>query len=577
MNQICDVAIIGGGPAGATVGTLLRKYNPRLRVTILERERFPRDHVGESQLPLIAPVLIEMGVWDKVEAAGFPVKIGATYRWGQTDDLWDFEFIPDGKFEAEARPAKYAGQRTLTAFQVDRSIYDEILLNHAAASGCDVRQETAVRSIRRTGDRIDGLVLGDGSEVQARYYIDASGHGGMIRRNMGIDIECPSSLQNIAIWDYWRNAEWAVSIGVGGTRIQILSLPYGWIWFIPLGPDRTSIGLVVPAQYYKESGKRPEELYAEAMRSDEVIAHLTRNATREGKLSTTKDWSFIADRLTGENWFLAGESAGFADPILSAGMTLAHVGGRDVAYAILAMEREDHEPEWLRNHYCSTHRAQIRQHIRFADFWYTSNGVFSDLRDYAREMAKDAGLTMSSEEAWRWLGQGGFIERNSGTDVGLYGLFFTKEIIASFTGDVVHYQIVGKTHFQLSLEGAEKDWTAELHDGRITRRRMYRRDGKILPMIGVMGWLAPFLKTERSVGEVVAETRRYARENRIPEESMTGFWSTIIKTLEVLVSDGWVAARTDEGTEGMPPVEVDFSAVLHPNRELRSVREAVAA
>ena len=575
MIQPCDVAIIGGGPAGTTVGTLLKKYNPRLNVMIFERERFPRDHVGESQLPLIAPVLVEMGVWDKVEAAGFPVKIGATYRWGRTDDLWDFEFIPDGNFLPEARPAKYAGQRTLTAFQVDRAIYDDILLEHAQSVGCKVRQETAVRTIHRTGDHIDGIVLGDGTEVQARYYIDASGHGGLIRRNMGIEIECPSTLQNIAIWDYWQNAEWAAKIGVGGTRIQILSLPYGWIWFIPLGPERTSIGLVVPAQYYKDSGKKPEELYLDAMSADPVITHLTRKASREMKLSTTKDWSFIAERLAGDNWFLAGESAGFADPILSAGMTLAHVGGRDVAYAILALERKDHDPEWLRNYYSSTHRAQVRQHIRFADFWYTSNGVFSDLRDFAREMAADAGLTMTSEEAWRWLGQGGFIERNSGTDIGLYGLFFTKEIIASFTGDAVHYQIVGKTHFVADLEGAEKDWTAELADGRITRRRMYRRNGKILPLMGVMGWLVPFLKEERSLGEIVADSRRFAREMKISDSGMTGFWSAIIKDLEVLVSDGWVVARTDPGIEGMPPIDVDFSQIIHPNTGLPG--EKVAA
>ncbi len=82
-----DVAIIGGGPAGATVGTLLKKYNPLLDVTIIERELFPRDHVGESQVPVISRLLYEMGVWDKVEAAEFPIKIGATFKWGAQSDL----------------------------------------------------------------------------------------------------------------------------------------------------------------------------------------------------------------------------------------------------------------------------------------------------------------------------------------------------------------------------------------------------------------------------------------------------------------------------------------------------------
>jgi flavin-dependent dehydrogenase len=306
--SVYDVAIIGGGPGGSTVGSLLKTYEPSLKVVILERERFPRDHVGESQLPGIGPILHEMGVWDQVEAANFPIKVGATYRWGRTQDLWDFEFLPDGKLRPEPRPAKYEGQRRQTAFQVDRAVYDQILLDRAAELGCEVRQETSVKSIRRTGDRVEGLVLADGSEIQAKHYVDASGHSGILRRAMGVEVECPTTLQNIAIWDYWHNAEWATTLGVGGTRVQVMSLGYGWLWFIPVGPDRTSIGLITPASYYKEQGKSPENLYLEAVASDPVIAPLVRNARREEGLSTTKDWSFVANRLCGENWFLVGDA-----------------------------------------------------------------------------------------------------------------------------------------------------------------------------------------------------------------------------------------------------------------------------
>ena len=124
----CDVAIIGGGPAASTLGSLLMKYDSKLAVHIFEREKFPRDHIGESQLPMIGDVLNEMGCWDKVEAADFPIKIGATFRWGRTAELWDFEFIPLNAFQDEPRPARYVGQRRLTAFQVDRAVYDDILL-----------------------------------------------------------------------------------------------------------------------------------------------------------------------------------------------------------------------------------------------------------------------------------------------------------------------------------------------------------------------------------------------------------------------------------------------------------------
>jgi flavin-dependent dehydrogenase len=569
MTDSFDVAIIGGGPAGSTVGSILKKYDPSLKVAILERERFPRDHVGESLLPVVSKVLDEIGVWDKIEAANFPIKIGATYRWGRTQDLWDFEFLPDGKLEPQPRPAKYTGQRRSTAFQVDRAVYDKILLDHAASLGCEVRQETAVRTVLREGDRVTGLGLDDGSKITACHYVDASGHAGILRRTMGVSVDSPTALQNIAIWDYWKNAEWAVSIGVGGTRVQVLSLPYGWIWFIPIGPDRTSIGLIVPAAYFKEQSKRPEEMYLEAVRSDPLVSRLIDGAVRENRLSTTNDWSFVSERLTGENWFLAGESAGFADPILAAGLSLAHLGSRDVAYVILALNRRDYEPEWLRNYYCSTHRNQIRQHIRFADFWYTANGVFSDLKDHAKQIAHEAGLEFTSDKAWQWLGQGGFIERDSGTSLGGVGLLVTKQIISSFTGDEQHYAIVGKSHFVLDITGAEKDWTGYMRDGKITRLRMFRRDGKLLPMVSMVGWLATFLKAERSFEELVKAAQSYAMEIGQGGERFSGFRAELFAALEGMVSDGWVKARTDPDAQALPQALPDISREVHPNRDTR--------
>jgi len=575
MQSNFDVAIIGGGPAGSTVATLLKKYNPRLSVVVLERERFPRDHVGESQLPSISHILAEMGVWDKVEAAGFPIKIGATYRWGRTEELWDFEFIADGAFRPVDRPSKFVGQRTQTAFQVDRAIYDKILLDHARSMGCEVREETAVRTVERDDDRVTRLVLENGDAIIAKHYVDATGHAGLLRRAMGVGVTAPTSLQNVAIWDYWRNADWAVSIGVGGTRVQVLSLKHGWIWFIPLGPDRTSIGLIVPAAYLKEQGRRPADLYAEAVQSDPLVRELIRNATREseaGAVHTTKDWSFLADRLAGENWFLAGESAGFADPILAAGMALTHAGARMVAYSILELERNAMEAEWLREYYSTNHRSQIRQHVRFADFWYTANGVFSDLQAHASVIAADAGFDLTAEEAWRWLGQGGFIEHTSGTNLGGCGLLIAKEIVGAFTGEAAPYVIVGKTHFRTNLEGAEKKWMAEMGGGRITRMRMYEREGKVLPMVGLTAYLTQLLKTEKSFAELARmPVPSLALNDGVVDPAKAQI--EVLKTLDALVADGWVVARTDPNAAAFPLVNLDFSAVVHANRD---VRETVA-
>ncbi|GIW74294.1 MAG: hypothetical protein KatS3mg103_0816 [Phycisphaerales bacterium] len=385
----CDVAIIGGGPAGSTLATLLRKYDPALAVTIVEKEVFPREHVGESQLPAIGPILHEMGVWDKVEAANFPIKLGASLTWGRDGERWDFDFYPVEEFRDEPRPARFEGQRTRTAFQVERSVYDTILLEHAQEMGARVLQGTQVREVLREGDRVLGLELSNGQRLTARHYVDASGTHAILRRAMGVQTDAPESLRNVAFWSYWDNVQWAVEIGVGGTRVQVRSLPYGWIWFIPLSPTRASVGLICPAAYYKQTGLSPEAIYTKALDEQQEIARLMAQATRTDGIHAAKDWSQVAHRVTGENWWVCGEAAGFADPILAAGMTLAHGSARELAYTILETERGELDRSWLRRAYDEKTRRNIRQHIRFAQFWYASNGCFKDLQEHCRQIAAE--------------------------------------------------------------------------------------------------------------------------------------------------------------------------------------------
>ena len=562
-----DVAIIGGGPAGSTVASLLLKYNPKLKVTLIEREVFPRDHVGESQLPAISKVLNEMGAWQKVENAGFPVKIGATYRWGQSDDLWDFEFLANGNFRNSPRPARYEGQRLETAFQVDRGIYDQILLDHARSLGCEIIQPSSVRQVTKHGDRVSALVLDDGSTIEARHYVDASGHSGVVRRAMEVETDCPTALQNIAFWDYWQNADWAVNIGVGGTRVQVLSLGYGWIWFIPLGPTRTSVGLVVPVNYYKSSGQRPEEIYRNAIENDDLTSRLMRNATSEGKFSTTKDWSFVAKRLAGANWWLAGESAGFADPILAAGMTLAHLGARDVAYAILAEDSGEHDSTWLREWYNEGNRTKIGRHIRFADFWYSANGYFSDLQEETRRIAQDAGLGMTPEEAWRWLGTGGFIDGDRvGTEVGSFSLGAVKLMAGRFLRTEPHYEIVGKNTFQLDLSGAEMKWGAKLDSGTIHRHRVWHRNSKTLPEVGVYAALIKASTSGTTSVKLLESIRTNTKRANLAPKQVESIIQETFVALEAMVCDGWIQATADASLPVIQGIQ-GGEAIIHKNRD----------
>ncbi|HEY2799222.1 MAG TPA: NAD(P)/FAD-dependent oxidoreductase [Chthoniobacterales bacterium] len=557
-NGSYDVAIVGGGPAGSTAATLLKKYVPELRVLVLEKESFPRDHVGESLLPPICPILDEMGVWDAVEAANFPIKIGASYTWGRNNDRWDFDFYPIEKWRDEPRPAKFEGQRRQTAFQVDRSIYDKILLEHTRESGAEVKQGVRVDEVLVSGDRIEGLKLSSGETVEAHYYIDASGTVALLRRALGIGIDPALEMRNIAVWDYWTNAEWAVEIGKGATRIQVRSLPYGWIWFIPLGPTRTSIGLVCPAEYYKNAGLSAEELYHKSLDLQPEISKLLENAKPEGRITTCRDWSHLADRVVGENWFLCGEAAGFADPILSAGMTLAHLSARDAAYTILEYRRGEHEGSWLRQRFAEKQRTAIRQHIQFAQYWYAANSCFTELKEHCAGIARDAGLNLDPQEAWDWLGRGGFTsESETIASAGtldpasakkLLELFDTKQRKATWLID-------GHNVFMLDLRGAERERAGILSQGRIHAIPCYVRKSRRLPVAGFYARMIDVLRQTSDFATMMALIEKTLGDIPATDPKNRQFLrSQHLQVLEVMVQDGWVERKYNDSR---PVLRVD--------------------
>lgn len=565
-----DVAVVGGGPGGSTLGSILRNYSDTISVGIFEREVFPRDHIGESQLPPIGDVLAEIGAWDKIEAANFPIKIGATFRWGHTPELWDFEFLPLRDFVEEPRPAKYEGQRKTTAFQVDRSIYDDILLKHSAELGCSVFQNAKVTKVNIEEDEVQSLVLADGRIVKAKYFIDASGNAAVIRKAAGVNISAPTSLQNVAFWDYWQNTEWTAKIGVGGTRILIMSIGFGWIWFIPLGPTRTSIGLVCPATYYKESKKSPEELYQIALDLEPTIAKLTQNATRENQFTATKDWSFISDRTHGKNWFLVGEAAGFADPILSAGMTLTHWSAREMAYIILEMERNPSEdPSWMIEYYDYIQKLRITQHMRFAEFWYSANGEFTDLTEYTTKIAKDAGLDLNPAKAFKWIAAGGFVGDNPGqVGLGGYDLAGVKQIAQLFVGEDEGsgWMLNEFNIYRLNVDGASKSYTPSFHNGQVGKHLTYERAGKKLQMSGLFKLLADNLKAETEIATLIEKLTWTFKRNNLYASPDLGIHHAL-QTLETMVQDGWVVGRLKQGRPRLKLETPNEGDIVHRNRD----------
>ncbi|USN99971.1 MAG: tryptophan 7-halogenase [Phycisphaeraceae bacterium] len=547
-----DVVIAGGGPVGSTVSTLIKKYNPALSVLVLEKLRHPREHVGESLLPGVCGVLHEMGCWDKMEAQNFPIKIGASLTWGKMGDKWEFDFYPAEEFVDQPRPAKYEGQRQATAFQVERDRYDEILFRHAAELGAECREEVGVDEVLidpGNPDRIDGLKLSTGEIVRGKHYVDGTGNVALLRRALGVESESPKLLRNVAFWDYWDNAKWKVEIGVGATRVLVRSLPYGWIWFIPLGPTRASCGLICPSDHYKDQSVPPHELYHRAISEEPEIRELLADATCDGKkekVYTTKNWSHLATRLVGENWWLAGETAGFADPILAAGLTLTHNSAREVAYSILEIERGELDAAWLKRRYDEKLRRNINQHIRFAEYWYATNGCFTDLQEHCKAIAKDAGLRLGPNQAWRWLAQGGFANEDTGrASLGSFDLGASKAIIERFLGKGQDLQITKANIFELNLRNAEEDFIGELENGRITRVPCYKRGTSFLPVSGRYKAIVQILGQHSDIRDIVAVIEREVKAQVMPA-MVPGQVFSFLQALEAMVLDGWVLTKNDK-------------------------------
>ena len=401
-----------------------------------------------------------------------------------------------------------------------------------------------VREIMKDGDTVTGIKLDSGETITARHYVDASGHPALLRKAMGVETKAPDELKNVAFWDYYDNAKWAVEIGIGGTRVQVRSLPYGWIWFIPLGPSRASVGLICPSEYYKSTGLTPKDLYLKAIKEQSEINELLKdaNSSTDNNVLTTKNWSHLADRLAGDNWWIIGEAGGFADPILAAGLTLAHGSARHAAYSILEIENGELDPDWIKVFYDEKNRRNINQHIRFAKYWYAANGCFTDLQEHCQQIAKDAGLKLNPSQAWRWLAQGGFSNQSiESAAFGAFDIGSSKKLIEIFSGKESKFNFSKYNEFKLNLANAKEIKQGKLIDGRIEEVTCYMRGESILPNTGLWKPMIAVLQKHSDLQEIF----------QILEKGVaaSGAQSSIfpyVQVLEAMIVDGWVTGKLNK-------------------------------
>ncbi|MGB3440141.1 MAG: NAD(P)/FAD-dependent oxidoreductase [Actinophytocola sp.] len=320
MDVKTEILVIGGGPAGSTAAGLLAKQG--FRVVLLERDHFPRYHIGESILPSCRPIFDLLGVREKVEAHGFTPKGGAYFFWG--DDEWTVRFTD-----------LLGGAN---AWQVVRSEFDKLLLDHARELGVGVHEGVTVKEVEFDGGRpVAAQWSRDGEEgrISFDYLVDASGRAGVMSTRYLKARKYHNVFRNVATWAYWKNAQ-PLDRGPEGA-IVVSSVPGGWFWTIPLHDGTTSVGLVTGRDDF--NAKRAElggieALYHEALAQCPSVRDLLADAEQVTGMKTEQDYSYTAESFCGPGYLMCGDAACFLDPLLSTGVHLATYSGMLGAAAI---------------------------------------------------------------------------------------------------------------------------------------------------------------------------------------------------------------------------------------------------
>ena len=317
-----DCVVIGGGPAGATAAGVLAQHGRR--VAVLERETFPRYHIGESLIPYTWFTFERLGVLDWFEQAACQKKYSVQFVSAAGRVSQPFYF-----FETIKHPCA-------TTWQVRRSDFDRMLLVNARNKGADVRQGTAARELLMDGDRAVGVradVVGGGSETfVADAVIDASGRDTFLASKLGWKRRDPD-LTKIAIFTYYRGARRDSGLDEGATTVAYIP-EGGWFWYIPLLDDVVSVGVVAEAEYLYRESRDPEAVFAREAGDCTWIAEHLSGGTRVEPVRVTGEFSYRSDSIGGNGFCLAGDAFSFLDPIFSTGLFMALKSGEMAADAV---------------------------------------------------------------------------------------------------------------------------------------------------------------------------------------------------------------------------------------------------
>jgi len=367
-SERVDVVVIGGGPGGASTATVLADQG--LDVLLLEREPFPRYHVGESLLPALWELWDRLDVTPQIEAAGFVVKQGISF--GMFGDLEEVVLL------SAEYPAYFPRPYT---YHVDRARFDAVLLDNARRKGAEVREGWTVADVVMREGWVTGVLAGPNGEaprrISADVVVDATGRDCLVARRMGWRRLDPA-LNKVAHYTQFagglsRDVHELIPAAErisGSTTTDVYTLEGGWLWYIPLRGQTVSVGVVLDAHLAAKLASDPEAVFDRALRGCPKVCAWLDGARRTMPVQTVSGISYINDSFVGNGFVLVGDASMFVDPIFSAGVTLAIRGGVYAADCILdAFQHRDFSAARLKP-YESRIRQPMDRIFQMIRHWY---------------------------------------------------------------------------------------------------------------------------------------------------------------------------------------------------------------
>ena len=320
--QSCDVIVVGGGPSGSTAAALLAEKGHK--VILLEKERFPRYHVGESLMPFCYFTLERLGVLERMEEHAFVKKHSVQF------------ITKDGRISAPFYFFQHLDHPAATTWQVERSVFDEMLLRNAEERGAEVREETQVRNFTFDGDCVTGVVArgkdGVDYSLQDPVTLDCTGREALFLRKKKWRRRDPQ-LNKISIWTLFKGAKRDEGLDEGATTVAYLD-GRGWFWNIPLRDDIVSSGIVAERDYLYRDTRDLQEIYEREIEENSWIKEHLAAGEQFGEYWVTGEYSYRGEHCASDGLLMAGDAFAFLDPVFSSGVFLALKSGEMAADAI---------------------------------------------------------------------------------------------------------------------------------------------------------------------------------------------------------------------------------------------------